>query len=97
VDERIVTVVNLRLQKAAFAGQVNKFGVNLGYAIIQHRHFAAFFTGILIGELAARRVIIAMYVRAPAILAGDTHIGLELELEACLRSETRVNNANLER
>jgi hypothetical protein len=69
VDERFVTVVNLRLQKAAFAGQVNEFGVSLGYAIIQHRHFAAFFTGIPIGELAARGVIIAMYLRTLGILA----------------------------
>ena len=80
MDKRIVAVVNLRLQRAAFTGQVNKFGVNLRYAIIQNGHLATFLTRILVRNLAVRGVIIAVYLGALCMLeifAGDTHIVLE--------------------
>ena len=69
MDKRFVTMVNLRLQKVAFAGQFNKFGVNLRYAIIQNGHLATFLTRIPIRNLAAHRVIIAVYLGAICMLA----------------------------
>lgn len=68
MDKRFVTMVNLRLQKAAFAGQVNKFGVNLRYTIIQNIHLVTFLKKIPIANLAGHRVIAAAYLEALFIL-----------------------------
>ena len=71
MDKRFVAVVDLHFQKAAFVSQCDQFGtnMNLRYVSIQIRQLAAFLTRIPIGELAAHRVIIAVYLGAFCILA----------------------------
>ena len=69
MDKRFVAVVDLHFQKAAFVSQCDQFGMNLRYVSIQNRQLAAFLTRIPIGELAAHRVIIAVYLGAFCILA----------------------------